>query len=317
MMGRARTIVLQLAVAMSSAWGCSQTHQAAERCDPSLGESACPEGFSCRPDYTGEAHFCMRRCWGMFVCDTGEVCIGHPEGEGAVCYLGGPVTRGEPCDRHQECARELACNRDGVCEELCDSLDPDYDCLGEGLECEYSICQTPAPLGAPCTRVEDCSPSQWCASEALYTCQDQCHSGFPLTCSDGTECRFYEDCFQDEFTPIDLCERTDAGSMGCEEGEACILTPQGVRRCMKTGCHPDGTGTPCGRPCLADPEDPDTLVCWIAAGHRLGQACETHYDCLGNMCNREGVCSYECTTEGEPCPTLEGYVCRDFACTPE
>ena len=96
------------------------------------------------------------------------------------------------------------------------------------------------------------------------------------------------------------------------------MTSVGVRRCMRAGCRPDGAGDPCSTACLPDPEDPGTNICWLGGPLDYDAPCTSSYDCPRSTgCNTEGLCKYACTTEGAPCPTLDGHVCRDFVCTPE
>jgi hypothetical protein len=88
---------------------------------------------------------------------------------------------------------------------------------------------------------------------------------------------------------------------------------------MHAGCHPDGTGeTWCTEACLPDPEDGETMLCWLGGVTPFGEACASSYECgHAKACNAAGVCSYACEDEGAPCPTLSGYTCRDFVCTPD
>jgi len=111
------------------------------------------------------------------------------------------------------------------------------------------------------------------------------------------------------------------GSVGCEADEVCALTAVGVRRCMRAGCHRDGSADvdcPLVDTCLPDPEDPDTNVCWLGGTVGIGEPCESSYECgAGLACGPDGLCTYGCYEEGAPCASLPGHVCRDFVCTAE
>ncbi len=104
----------------------------------------------------------------------------------------------------------------------------------------------------------------------------------------------------------------------CAEDEQCILTQAGVRRCVVRDCQPDGTGPLCSGTCLPDPESPAENVCWPGGAAGFNEPCATSYDCpRGAACNAVGVCSYACTTEGEPCAGgLVDHVCHDHVCSP-
>ncbi len=141
--------------------------------------------------------------------------------------------------------------------------------------------------------------------------------GEPPVCADGRSCTDENDCRSPDPPRVDTCERTPDGAVGCREGESCIMTSVGVRRCMRVGCDPRDPF--CSRqPCLADPEDSTSFVCWLGGTVEILEPCDSPYDCRdGYACNAVGVCSYVCAVEGEPClGGLVDHVCRDYVCSP-
>lgn len=289
--------------------GCAVSHAGLKECDPGSGEP-CTVGEVCAATPDG-MYACMGVCdrFTMNLCLTGEACLTAPEG--FVCWVGGPVVQGAACEHHLDCVRGLRCNRDGVCEQVCETVD--VDCDTARLRCEYGVCQLPVGPGSPCARPVDCSPLLSCLAVDSFTCQESCQREL---CTSGASCGDRSDCLTGPVSR-DSCEIE--GSVGCRLGEVCRRTPVGVLRCMRTGCEPHGSLAPCSAAeCLPDPEEPENNICWIGGATAFGAPCADSYECSrGQACNAAGVCSYACTTEGAPCPTLEAHVCRDFVCTPE
>lgn len=309
---------------------CSMTHAAPQppiACDPDAGATGCPEGLVCFPNVEGD-HVCLKECDAYregAVCASGEACAPRSPDPPPlfVCWPGGRGARGETCEGVRQCARGLLCNADHVCEEACNRLD--YDCRTPGTVCHHGVCAAPRlPVGAPCSEDTDCAAAySRCGAETAFTCQPSCINGLSdpsraRTCLAGGPCNEDGDCPLGPIEPVDACERTPSGSLGCRERQVCAMTSRGVRRCMDAGCRPDGSGeVRCRDACLPDPEDPAIHVCWLGGTVRRGEACATSYECaLGDACGREGVCRDACTEEGAPCH-LEGQVCRNFVCTVE
>lgn len=301
--------------------GCAESHdppRPLRSCDPDAPESTCEADEACRATLDGE-HLCMRTCERSVtsLCDTGEACVNRVPGPPHVCWIGGPMGRGDPCEHDVECARGLRCNRQRVCEEACDS--PELVCTTPGLRCDGSVCQIPIPAGTPCADTRDCDPDFTCGPETLFTCQPRCPS--EGLCADGSSCEWDAYCAEEGGPArIEGCERTADGSIGCDEGEVCVLTEVGVRRCVRAGCRPDNSGgVSCAAlPCLPDPEQPTTAVCWPGGRVELGEPCSDSHACApGAACNGVGVCAWACRTEGAECSGEPRHVCRDFVCTPE
>lgn len=302
---------------------CGQSHPPPLPCDPAMdGGGACPPGQVCRETWDGD-HVCMETCGesGPLVCASGAACARRAPGPELVCWPGGNREHGEACSHGVQCAFGLACNRIRICEEACGTYGA--ECTTPGYRCIHSVCQPPIPRDTPCVSPSDCDPFYLCGPDTLFTCQPTCPPGG--VCYDGTPCNELDHtvtCGDDEPPRFDSCERAaDGTAVGCAEGQACVLTAVGVRRCVRAGCRPDEHDARCGgNACLPDPEDPDTLVCWPGGSVRGGQPCSDSYECSRGMaCNSAGRCASTCAVEGEPCSavTMPGHVCRDHVCTPE
>ena len=286
-------------------------------CDRSDPES-CRDGYRCGWTGTEGGTACMAECdpdEGL-LCATGEACLSSVA-HSPVCFAGGTVGLGGECPSWLDCERGLACNRHGRCEHPCAEASPEI-CIARGLTCDYGVCALRTAVGAPCTDEFDCSQYQLCAPTRLFTCQDYCWEG---GCGVSRRaCDSNDDCLADDAEAMDTCTRTAEGSVGCGMGFVCARTSLGVRRCMFAGCAPGEPTCALLQPCLPDPEDPSTSLCWTGGHRGMGEACADSYECAPYLaCNAAGVCSAVCPVNGEPCDRLpiSGQTCRDHVCTPD